>query len=284
MNDLIQNITGFAAGDFRATAQLLTLASFLLISVGLVFLARRNDLGWWVVMLGYFAGPIALSLYPGQSDLWTLLGAFPLFACAAVGMFGFSRSELAGRFTRRVQDQRFSVVAVIALLVLAFVLALLQFGQLLTSPKLLFSENMLVWWLNNAFTALIAAGFVGIGFGGRWAWFFPALGATGLAVYTATYPAERPDVGLFVYLFAYVVVLLTSLYGFFAWRTPVPAAASVPTTESDDDESAIPADDAASAAALDAPQEGDAGAEAAPSGIEHDAGTGVTEAPSNGTN
>ena len=260
MNELIQNITGYPAGTAASTMSLLTVVSFVLIAVGLVFLARRNDLGWWVVMLGYFAGPIAISLYPGQSNLWTLLGAFPLFACAAIGMYGFSRSELAGRFTRRVHNQRFSVVAVIALLALAFVLALLQFGQALTEPKVLFGEGMLVPWLSYGFTALIAAGFVGIGFGGRWAWFFPLVGSLGLALYTATHPASRPDLGLFVYLFAYVVVLITSVYGFFAWGSPVPDAAESAADQGEDE------------------------AEPTPSGTEIDDAEGVTEGPSSGKN
>jgi hypothetical protein len=161
-------------------------------------------------------------------------------------MYGFSRFDLAGRFTRRVENRRFSVVAVIALLILAGILALLQFGQALTSPKVLFGEGMLVPWLSYGFTALIAAGFVGIGFGGRWAWFFPAAGALGLALYTATHPASRPDLGLFVYLFAYVVVLITSVYGFFAWGSPLPAAT---TAEEDGSDAATEDDDATGNAA-----------------------------------
>jgi hypothetical protein len=240
LNQLIENITGYTAGTPASTMSLLTVASFVIIAVGQVFLARRNDLGWWVLMLGFFVGPVAISLYPGQSNLWTLMGALPLFACAAVGMYGFSRSELVGRFTRRVHNQRFSVVSTIGLLILAFVLTLLQFGQSLTSPKVIFSADMLVPWLSYGFTALIAAGFVGIGFGARWAWFFPALGSLGLAVYTATHPAQRPDVGLFVYLFAYVLVLLTSLYGVLAWGSSLPAKSA----DAEGDAEAEPVDEA----------------------------------------
>lgn len=233
MNQLIENITSHPAGDPAANAMLMTMASLLLISVGQILLARRNDLGWWVVMLGYFAGPVAIALYPGMSDYWLLLGALAQFACAAVGLYGFSRSELVGRFTRRVHHQRFSVMALLGLLVLTLVVGVLQFGQALTSPKALFVEGSLTPWLNVIFSALIAVAFVGIGFGARWAWFLSAVGGAGQVALTAAQPvlagAGEP---LFVLLLAFVLVLLTALYGFFAWGAPLPQK---PTSDTEPD-------------------------------------------------
>lgn len=225
VNDLIQSITGADAFSYTANVLLLTMVSSVLIAVGQVFLARRNDLGWWFVMLGLFAGPLFIALYPGMNDYWLLLGALPQFVAAAIGLYGFSRHPLKGRFTRRVPLASFSVVAVLGLLLFTAVVGLLQFGQALTKPQVLFGPGTLTPWINFLCTAAISAAFIGIGFGARWAWWFSALGGLGLAGLTTAQPAlSGADRPLFVLLLSYVLVLVTALFGYFTWLRPVAAA------------------------------------------------------------
>lgn len=234
MDQIIQTLTGSAAGTSQATIMLLTIVASLLLAAGNVLLARRNDFGWWVIMLGYFANPLFAALYPGQNDYWLLLGAVPLFICASVAMYGFSRRPLKGRFTRVIAPTQFSVIGLLAVFLLTVALTILQWGHAVTTPQRLFSTlspemltgPMITAWLNFVFTALIAAAYVGIGFAQRWAWGVTALGGAGLALLTTLQPqlsgAPEPLFGL---LLGYVLMVVTSFYAWFAWGTPLPAAA-----------------------------------------------------------
>lgn len=219
---------------------LLTMLSSLLLAVGIILLARRNDFGWWLVMLGYFANPLVAALYPGQNDYWLLLGAIPLFICAATAMYGFSRHPLKGRFTRVLAPTQFSVVGLLGLLLLAVALTILQWGHAVTTPQRLFatlsadqmSGPLLTAWLNFFFTALIGASLVGVGFAQRWAWGLTALGGAGLALLTTLQPqlsgSEEPLFGL---LLGYVLVVVTAVYAWIAWGTPLAQTSGEDTSE-----------------------------------------------------
>ena len=248
MNSLIQSITGADAFSYTANVLLLTMASSVLIAVAQVFLARRNDLGWWFAMLGIFAGPLFIALYPGVNDYWLLLGAVPQLAAAAIGLYGFSRAPLRGRFTRRLPVANFSVMALVGLLLFTGVVALLQFGQALTKPQVLFGPGTLTPWANFLCTAAISAAFIGIGFCARWAWFLSAAGGLGLAVLTAAQPMlSGSDKPLFVLLLSYVLVLVTAVFGYVSWLRPLPAEPAA-----DDEDAEVEAEAAADEAATDA--------------------------------
>jgi len=250
VNDLIQNLTGAEAGSYTATVFLLTMLSNVLFAVGAGFLSRRNDLGWWVYLLGVFAGPLFVALYPGQNDYWLLLGAVPQLLAGVVGLWAFSRYSLRGRFTRRVENAEFSVAAVVLLVILTFVVTILQFGQTITAPSVLFgslaTSAALTPWLNAVFVALATLSFAYLGFGARWAWLTLALSGAGLAALTTAQPAltgaDRPLFGL---LFGYVLLFVAAVYGFLAWRVPLPAAPVADAADPVPDDA--PADDDAAA-------------------------------------
>lgn len=273
MNDLIQSLTGNEAGSSQANIMLLTMLASLLFAIGNVVLARRNDFGWWLVMLGFFANPLFAALYPGQNDYWLLLGAIPLFACAAIGMYGFSRHRLKGRFTRLIEPTGFSVVGLVASLLLALVLTILQWGQAVTTPQRLFgtlAPDMIngqyaTVWLNFLFASIVAVSYLGIGFAQRWAWLLLALGGAGLAALTTLQPtlsgSERPLFGL---LLGYVLIFITAVYAWFAWGSPV----AVPSEDEAELEAAREAEaagllDAETEAAIEAKVDAEIAAEAA---------------------
>jgi hypothetical protein len=229
VNDLIMTLTGAEAGTTTATVFLLTMLSSLFLAVGNVFLARRNDLGWWFYLLGIFAGPLFVALYPGQNDYWLLLGAVPQIIAGALGLWGFSRYSLRGRYTRRVNNAGFSVAALILFVVLVLVVTLLQFGQAITAPRVLFSTlgnpAMLTPWLNALCTGLLTVSVAYLGFGVRWAWGALALAGAGLSALTTLQPLlSGSGEPLFGLLFGYVLIFVTAAYGLLAWGTPVPAA------------------------------------------------------------
>ncbi|WP_394161026.1 hypothetical protein [Galactobacter valiniphilus] len=289
MNDLIMTLTGAEAGTTTATVFLLTMLSSLFLAVGNVFLARRNDLGWWFYLLGVFAGPLFVALYPGQNDYWLLLGAVPQLIAGAVGLWAFSRSGLRGRYTRRVKNAEFSVAALILFVVLVLVVTLLQFGEAITAPRVLFATlsnpGMITPWINALCTALLTVSVAYLGFGARWAWGTLALAGAGLAALTTLQPIiSGSGEPLFALLFGYVLIFITAIYGLIAWGTPVPAAEEDAAEEAEVEASADELDRAAAERAVAAQDAEDSAAAqaAAPSGdeaAEADAAASGTDTP-----
>lgn len=250
MNELIQSLTGAEAGSLSATFMLLSIASLLLVAVGQILLARRNDLGWWLVMVGFFANPLFVALFPGQGNYLQLIAALPQFLVAAVGLWGFSRFPLLSKFTRRIEPKPFTLGSLLGLLLFAAALTVAQFGPGLTEPSELFHPGNVVYWLNFAATALISAGLLGVGLGRRWAWWLSALGAAGMVTIGIVQPlingAGQPP---FALLFGYVLIAVTAVYGAFVWGRPQAATAT------EDDAATLADADAADDALEDADEE-----------------------------
>lgn len=225
MDELFSTLFNQPFGTDTGLQLLLSALSTLLTAVALMFLAHRNDLGWWVQIVAVFAGPLVLALSFGYEGL---VFAIPALAIAAYGLWRFSSFDLRGRFTRDVVPAGFALPQLAWGAVLVLLLTAAQWGAFLFNGYAFQSATGRIW-VAYAATAVVTASLVGIANGVRWAWLAVVVGS---AAWIAALFSGTPAFGT---LLALVLQLLVAGYGFFAQGAPRPAGGG---TNPDDDAAA----------------------------------------------
>lgn len=208
MDELFYNLFSQAPGTDSGTQVSLFAVSTLLSCIAMVFLARRNDLGWWAQILAMFAGPLVVAL---QYESSMLFYAVPALLAAAFGLWRFSKFEMAGRFGRNVVRRGFSVKSLLAGLALLLVFGALRLGRMLTTG-FIFGGGTAALVVSLLAEAALVVALIGIACGYRWAWL--AASAAGVA-YVAVLFGSNPALAL---LGVTVFQVLAGLYGWFVWR------------------------------------------------------------------
>lgn len=221
---------GRVDGVLEATVMALSLLGILLMCVALAFLARRHELGWWLVSGSYLLTGVAKLLDPptlGMTTPMTLVlyavaAAIPLVLGIGLGIYGllsFQKFPLTAPMTRGITLHRFTPTALLAPLAVAAVFAAASLIPLLSlygaygRHQQLGSGPALAPLITSLLIGLLPAGLLGLAHRGRWAWFLiviSALASIGSAVLSA---------GGSVRMFLLIATIALAVYGWGQWKS-----------------------------------------------------------------
>ncbi|PYI67913.1 hypothetical protein CVV68_08620 [Arthrobacter livingstonensis] len=209
----------------------LRILGVLIMCAALVFLGRRSELGWWLVIasfamsllsgmlslpFGFLSSPLGVVLYIVGSWIPLLVGA----AVAWYGLLCFRRAAVAGPMVRDLYLRNFHATDAAAPLVVAVVFAAAGLipamvlnsgspGAYGSGPGL--SIPLAPLFLSGFLQGFLPAGLVGLAHRSRWAWLLIAASA----VFAMAGIALSARGSVLIFLFMAQAAL--ALYGFVAW-------------------------------------------------------------------
>jgi hypothetical protein len=212
----------------QAFAVVLRILGVLIMCASVVFLARRNEVGWWLA-IGSFAleipgtmltlpysligsGP-ELLVYGAAASLTSLVGV----GASIYGLSRFWQAPANGPLVRRIALRPFRprdlvTPALVALLyAVCYVLPLVVLDRVLAASRSLAGFPLAQLLLSGFCIGLLVGGLAGLARRSRWAWLLVALSS--LVSLLGVAAATRGSV--LVFLFMAQAVL--AVYGFVAW-------------------------------------------------------------------
>ena len=225
MDGMSELLFGHMNGPFDAVVVAMSVVATLAMCGALVFLARRHELGWWLVAGSFLLSGLSTLLNllttgaptPQSLILFAVGAVIPMVLGVGLGIYGllsFQKFPLTARSTRGITLHRFSAAAVLAPLAIAVVFALASLIPVVSlraayGEAVQLSLGLLLTSLISGFLlGLLPAGLLGLAHRGRWAWFLIAVSALvniGATVLTATG-------SVLIFLFFAMAVL-----AFFGW-------------------------------------------------------------------
>ncbi|MDO5754293.1 hypothetical protein [Arthrobacter sp.] len=216
---------GRMTGPFDTVIVAMSVVGTLAMCGALAFLARRHELGWWLVTGSFLFSGLStlLSLLttgaptPQSLILFAIGALIPMVLGIGLGFYGllsFQKFPLTAPRTRGITLHRFSASTILAPLAMAAVFALASLIPVV-SLRVAYGEGMqlslgllLMSLISGFLLGLLPAGLLGLAHRSRWAWLLIAVSA--LASIGATVLTARGSVLIFLF-FAMAVL------AFFGW-------------------------------------------------------------------
>lgn len=225
MDGMSELLFGRMVGPFEPVVVAMSVVGTLAMCGALVFLARRRELGWWLVAgsfllsgLSRLLNQLATGAPTPQSLILFAVGAvIPMVLGIGLGIYGllsFQKFPLTAPSTRGITLRRFSASTVLAPLAMAVVFTLASLIPVV-SLRAAYGEGMqlslgllLVSLISGFLLGLLPAGLLGLAHRSRWAWFLTAVSA--LASIGATVLTAGGSVLIFLFF-------ATAVLAFFGW-------------------------------------------------------------------